>query len=95
MIPFSVKEVRESPATNVNQVVEYGWNNSTGINLEIEASLLSQSKKLFEDNSSGLLKDWVNTGVNKSSVALSILLSDKDLVLYMEVRSVVLEVYVP
>jgi hypothetical protein len=79
----------------VNQVVEYGWNNSTGINLEIEASLLSQSKKLFEDNSSGLLKDWVNTGVNKSSVALSILLSDKDLVLYMEVRSVVLEVYVP
>ena len=95
MIPFSVKEVRKSPAANVNQVVEYGWNNSTGINLEIEASLLSQSKKLFEDNSSGLLKDWVNAGVNKSSVALSILLSDKDLVLYMEVRSVVLEVYVP
>ena len=95
MIPFSVKEVRKSPAANVNQVVEYGWNNSSSINLEIEASLLSQSKKLFEDNSSGLLKDWVNTGVNKSSVALSILLSDKDLVLYMEVRSVVLEVYVP
>jgi len=95
MIPFSVKEVRKSPAANVNQVVEYGWNNSTSINLEIEASLLSQSKKLFEDNSSGLLKDWVNARVNKSSVALSILLSDKDLVLYMEVRSVVLEVYVP
>ena len=64
MIPLSVEEVRESTRTNVNQLVEYCWNHSLGLDLEVERSLVWKSQKFFEKETRALFKDWVDNRVN-------------------------------
>jgi len=92
MIPLSIKEVRESSRSNMNKLVEDCWDNGLSVDLEVHACLLCQSEKLLKHKSSRFLKDWVNTRVNQSSVTFSILLSNQDLILDMEMRNVVLKV---
>ena len=51
MIPFSVQKVRESSASNVDKLVENGWNDGICLDLKVEAGLLSQSEQLFQHES--------------------------------------------
>ena len=92
MVPFSVEEMWESSASNMNEFMEDSWNDGLSINLKVKACLLSQSKKLLEHESSRLFKDWVDARVKETGMTLSVLLGDQDLVLDMEVRDVVLQV---
>ena len=92
MIPFSIEEVRESSTSNVHKIMENCWNDGLSAHFEVKACLLCQSEKLLEYNSCRSFKDRVNARVNKSSMALSILLSYQNLVLYMEVRCIILKV---
>lgn len=92
MIPLSIKEVGESSRSNMNKLVEDTWNNGLSVDFEVHACLLCQSEKLFKHKSGRFLKDWVNTRVNQSRVTLSILLSNQDLILDVEMRDVILKV---
>ena len=51
MIPFSVQKVRESSASNVDKLMENGWDDCIGLDLKVEAGLLSQSEQLLQHES--------------------------------------------
>jgi hypothetical protein len=86
--------MRESSASDMDKFMEDSWNDGLSINFEIHASLLSQSQQFFQHKSSRFFKNWVDTGMDQSGVALSILLSNQDLILNVEMRNVVFQVYV-
>ena len=92
VVPLAVKEVGESPGADVDKLMENCWNDSLGVDLKVKACLLGQPQELLQHEAGGLLEDWVDARVDESRVGLAILLSNQDLVLYMEVRDVVLEV---
>lgn len=92
MVPLSIKEMRESSCSDVNKFVENCWDDGFSVYFKVKASLLGESEELLQHKSGGLLKDWIYAGMDESSMTLSILLGDQNLVLYVEVRDVVFKV---
>jgi len=82
----------ESSASDMNQLMENGWNNCLSVHLKVEASLLSQSQELFQHESSRFFEDGVHTRMDQSGVTFAILFSDQNLILHMEMRDVVLKI---
>jgi len=76
----------------MHEIMENRWDDGLVLDLKVETSLLSQTKKLLKNRPGSSLEDRVNTGVDHSCMALSVLLSNQNLVLNVEVRDVVFEV---
>jgi len=74
--------------------MEDRWDDGLCIDLEVHAGLLSKSQELFQHEPGRFFEDRVDTRVNESGVALSILFSNQDLVLNMEVRDVELQIHI-
>lgn len=66
MVPLSIQEVREPPASYMNEIVEGRWDDGSRSDLEVEACLLCQSQQLLEDRPGRPLKDRVDAAVNKA-----------------------------
>lgn len=76
----------------MHQLMEDSWDDSLSVDLEVEASLLSQSQELLKHKASGLFEDRIDAGVQEAGVRLAVLLGDQDLVLDVKVRNIVLQV---
>ena len=85
MIPFSLQEMRESPRSDMHQVVEDGRNDRLRLYLKVEACFLRQSQHLFENESCRFLENRIDTRVDETRVALSFLLGYENMILDVEV----------
>ena len=92
MIPLTVQKVRESARSNVNQLGENSWNDSLALNFEIKARFSRQTKQFLEHEASTFLKNGVDQRVDQSCMALAFVFCHEDLVLYVKVRLVVIQV---
>jgi hypothetical protein len=73
----------------MNKVVENGWNDSAIVNFKVQACLLRESQQLFQNGSGSSLKNGINTRVNQPGVTFSILFSNQNLILNMEMRNII------
>ena len=65
------------------------WDDSSIVDFKVQACFLGESEQFFQNGSSSFLKDRIHTRVNQSGMTLSILLSNQNLVLNMEMRNVI------
>jgi len=73
----------------MNKIVENLWNDSTIVDFKVKACFLGESEQFFQNGSSGFLEDRIDARVNQSGVTFSILFSNKNLVLNMEMRNII------
>lgn len=92
VVPFAVQEVRETARTHVDQLVEDRWDHCLVMDLEVQAGVGTESHELLKDEAGGSLEDGVDDREDQTCVSLALMLIEKDGILDVEVRLVVLQV---
>jgi hypothetical protein len=92
MVPFAVEEVREASATDVNEFVEDCGNHSAVVNLEVKASVCTETHELFQDEASASLENGVYYTENETGVGFALMLTKQYGVLDVEMTLVVVKV---
>lgn len=91
-VPFLLQKMRKNPHSQWSELLEYIGKKCSVMNLEVEASLASQSHDFSENKPYIFDKERIDKGVDNFSMLIPWMFLQNDVILNKEMRNVIIKI---